>query len=359
MIGHIMRVQIQMNSRYFQILLALVFSILLFGLFLTPVFTQTLSKSEVLEILGKMKQSRSEIVYNGLLEIEYRREKPRRMLFTVWAQPPSIYYLEPKLSRAKTRSKGTHSKFSEKKRMRRHAFQRNNREFDLFPNRKYLNLFARNFLVDKYPGVSIAGKKTVRLDVKPIHLPRFGIRLWFDESNYFILKREIVYFSDQNEFATMRHEFKKIEYGVTVPDSIVAKVGDKNKDHRRTGKRPGNRFKTVFEFMNKTEATPFLPEYLPDGFELVSIDYKQETSRDIIHLHYTDGLLNLSIFEIKGPLPKSFERLLKQPKNRKGQNYSFQQIIIRKVNHHSFLLIGNFSRIEIQQIADSLEKLDP
>ncbi len=359
MIGHIMRAQIQMNRKYLQILLALVFLILLVGQFSTRGFTQTLSKSEVVEILGKMKQSRSEIVYNGLLEIEYKREKPRIMLFTVWALPPSIYYLEPKLSGAKKRSKDTQRKFSEKKRMRRHAFQRNNREFDLFPKRKYLNLFSKNYLVEKYSGESIAGKKTVRLNVKPIHLPRFGIRLWFDESNYFILKREIVYYSDQNELLTMRHEFKKIEYGVTLPDSIIAKVGAKNEYHRRTGKRPGSRYKTVSELINKTEVTPFLPEYLPDGFELISIVFKQETGRNIIHFHYTDGLLNLSIFEIKGPPPKSFERLLNQPKNRKGQNYSFQQMIIKKVNHHSFLLIGNFSRIEIQQIADSLERIDP
>ena len=231
-IGLTLKVIMAMNKKYIHIIKFIVFLTLLVGLFSPCVYSQTLNENELLDLLGKIKKSRSNISYFGVLEIGYRMEKPRSTLYNVWSNPPSIYYMERKLSERHKKHKNDRQ-FLERQRMGRHSYQGESTEFTLFPRRKYLNLFLKNYQVEKHPGEPIAGRNTTRLDVKPDHLPSFGIRLWFDESNHFILKREIVYFTIQDELATLRHEFKEIQFNVTLPDTILAKASRKNGNRGR------------------------------------------------------------------------------------------------------------------------------
>lgn len=353
-IGHMLKVMTAMNNQYLHIFKLFLISAVLCGGFSLNVYSQTLDESELLNVLEELKKSRSETSYFGVLEIRYGPEKPRSALYNVWSKPPSIYFMERKLTGKNKRKKGGRQ-FQQRQHTRRHSYQHESSEFSLFPRRKYLDLFLKNYRVEKNIGEVQAGRKTFMLDLKPIHLPSFGMRLWYDESNHFILKREIVYFGDEDELTTMRHEFKEIQFDISFPDSILAKASKKSDNRRRTRKKPGQRFETLTELKKNTDATPFVPKNLPDGFELTSIGFNKEAGRNITHLHYTNGLLNLSIFEIKGPLPKSFGRLLKSPTNRRVKNYSFRQMVVKKVDPYSFLLIGNFPRQQMQKIADSLQ----
>jgi hypothetical protein len=318
---------------------------------------QSLNDAELLDIMTKIKKARSELTYIGMVEVNGGLDERHTMLFKIWVQPPSVYHMESYSLPGRGRDKRFRRDFRGRDRAPRFRppFHRSASEFSLLPREKYLSLFQQNYIADLRADEHIAGRPTTLLTIKPNHLPRFGMRLWYDNSNHLILKREIVYFEPDDESISFRQKFQEIEYAEALPDSILERAQKRQAGTRRRGRRSGQKLEAIDDLTNKTDAAVFVPQYVPEGCELAAINHKKENGREIIHLHYTDGLLGFSIFEITGPPPESIKKLLNRSPRKRTARQKFQQMVVKQQNHHSFLVLGNFPRVQLRKIANSLE----
>lgn len=322
--------------------------------FMTPaglLRSQDINAGKLEEILTKIKTARSELIFDGVMAIRYEGAKKRESLYQIWGQPPSIYHVRPIESHRRDKD-GVHVK--NRRRSSSAKLRGSHGEFALFPHKRYLNLFAQNYAFDLREGEAVAGRQSTLLTITPHNPPRFGMRIWYDQRNYFILKREIVYFGEGYEAVSFSQKFKEVNFVAALPDSIVA-LAKKREGDREKRKRPDrNVFTTVDDLVNDAGVSAFVPGFVPKGCELAAIVYRDENTRKIVHLHYTDGLLNFSIFEILGPPPEWAEKYLHQSENKSYKYHDFQQMVAERNGDYLFLLMGNFEHQELRKIANSL-----
>ena len=358
MIGSIMRIQVLKNSHItssVMICLALLLAILSLP---HSVRAQSLDAMMLHKILMASDSARSSLSYTGIVEIQPEFRHPQPLQIRIWAQGKNLYFQQP-LSPPPDRPMMPRQRME--RNFRRHhrllrpmPFGAENNDFGFMLDQKYLTLFLRNYQVEYHPSDLIAGRATNLLIIKPNFLPRFGMRLWLDQQNFLVLKREISYFKPNEEKLTLRFQFREIQFDVSPPDSILELANQEELPRKEFDWLPAKMtFTDLQELKNQIHTEVFEPKIIPPGCELISIRVVQERRRDVIQLHYTDGLLNFSIFQFYGAPPHVIKNILQQqpPRNPLPR---FQQIIAKQKGDYSFLLIGNFPSEQLDQIAESL-----
>lgn len=332
-----------------------------------PEQKKVLSPAEMTVLFSELDSSRKSIAYTGVVEVRYFLRKEGNYPVRVWFKPPNFIHFAPLEPLPDVRPSPQLPPGQGLRPKRGHRPRRPHREefYRLMPAKKYLELFGRNYEVSLQPDGKIAGRPADLLDIRPKFPPRFGIRLWLDGRNRLILQRQILFYrKERPPRKIVEIGFREINFSPQFPDSVLKKAEASvrrmkkmravmEKRHKRI-----RRFDTLDSLRQALNEPIYVPGWLPRGFDLVSRSLGAEKERKTIHLHYTDGLLNLSIFEIYGPPPKFLMRYLRHRKGAGRRGFRFRELLVRKAGEKvTFLLIGNLPRFELKRIADSMKIL--
>jgi len=326
---------------------------------------KALSSDEIVTLFSQLDSSRKAVAYSGVVTVRYFARKPESFSVRVWFKPPNLIHFaplkplpefrpEPKLPPERERGmhRGNHPP-------RRHGEE----IYRLMPAQKYLQLFGQNYNVWLQQDGKIAGRPVDLLDIRPKYLPRFGIRLWLDHQHRLILQRQILFYRDgRPPRKIVEIGFKEITLDPVFPDSVLraaeasARRMEKMRIRMEKHHRNIRRFDSLDSLKQELAENLYVPAELPQGFELVSRSLGVEKERKTVHLHYTDGFLNLSIFEIYGRPPRSLRRYLHRKRPPHDRRFLFRDMLVRRAEKGiTFLLIGNLPHFELKRIADSMK----
>ncbi|MDQ1317285.1 MAG: hypothetical protein QG588_936, partial [Candidatus Poribacteria bacterium] len=244
-----------------------------------------------------------------------------------------------------------------------------------------IQILLKNYKVRVLDGGSIAGRNTYLIEIDPKNSDRPSSKIWVDKEKSIALKTE-----QYNAKKVLQRviAYSTIDFEPVISDTsfqIPRKFWDMRRPFRHSDRE---------EIWNYTQEKPdldkitdkvhfeiILPDRVPSGFALQSINIIKIGKEQNIHLKYTDGLTTLSAFQSpsnemgKGPRnepppppPSSAKRLPPPPKDRtekiriNGVNCEILSrtpvLIFRWQNKGIyFTIIGELQKKEMINIASS------
>lgn len=218
----------------------------------------------------------------------------------------------------------------------------------------------------------IAGYKTNLLTIAP--LPeiedRPTKRIWIGAENGIILRAEVI---DGNGKLRLLSVYTQVSFQPEKIQDALAKFQYKEKFRAGDAPRRGKSM-SLPEAQKALDNQLVLPAYLPPGFKLQQITQIEfspkramslRTPRPTIHLRYSDGLMEFSLFETKGK-PSRLRRSAKNRTSRGVRLKQFHGTPVEIMKRHqtlilkwfqgevNFALISELDQPEIIRIAKSL-----
>jgi hypothetical protein len=323
-----------------------------------------LTLQELEYILAEIDSARWKLPFTGILQIQ-RVGLPRPLKVRVWAKPPFLMRFYPVCVPDEPRGiRELEKRMRNRRRPRFSSRQVRDEFYGLTPRSKYLNLLGKNYELVKKTGNVVAGIPTITVLLKPRFLPRFGIRFHYDPERYFVLKREILFFRPERPpKRVINLEFEIIQFNPLFPDSLQELIEKRKKGYEGRRRRYQDRearianFDSLEELVDSIRTTIYVPEKLPEGFELVRISLSRRHGYYVVHLHYTDGLLGISLFQFVDFFPRFLKRYERRQKEKRESPYYFRQFYATRKGKNGFLFIGNVDSRMLRRIGRSLKPL--
>jgi len=215
-------------------------------------------------------------------------------------------------------------------------------------------LFA-NYRAVAGPDETVAGRAAVTVSLINRHTGERVMRLWIDKQTRIVLSKES-YHSDGSLATRMR--FDEIRYTGDIPENTF------------TTKIPagfttvqGRRFKTpstdIGAVVKAAGFTPVGPKFLPEGFSIISADVTSVKGIKSLHLLYSDGLRNLSLFENGRNASDDFGALKPSTTSFEGHDAQYVKdgpttLLAWREHHIAFTLVGDLELKELTDIAVSV-----
>ena len=240
-------------------------------------------------------------------------EESYRRFVSVVGSPKSITEENGGDKKQENRDKNERSRRSREFRWDRHSSQ-----FSV----KAIELIAHNYELElRHWGEKIAGHETDLLIIKPKHPNRSTKHIYFARKNGVILRVE-----DLDAAGILRNMF--VYTRISFDPKAVDVKWDKVKEDIKPQPWHNRPVITLSQAGKILKKKPIQPTYLPAGFKLQGI-YKRQFRGIHIQLKYTDGLLDISLFETKNEVrSESTDR----PSNRGERN---RQVPVIKIGETS------------------------
>jgi outer membrane lipoprotein-sorting protein len=182
------------------------------------------------------------------------------------------------------------------------------------------------------------------------------MRLWIDEETHIILAKE-TYHSDGSLESRVR--FDQIRYRSDIPDSHFAldiPAGYHSVQGRTYGDPSGD---AIGKAIAAAGFTPIGPKYLPDGFSIIGADTSNVKTIKSLHLLYSDGIRNLSLFENDRAAAADFGAVRPMSASFEGHTAQYvRQGPTTLLSWHerdlAFALVGDLDLKELIEIAKSV-----
>ncbi|HTW83199.1 MAG TPA: sigma-E factor regulatory protein RseB domain-containing protein [Candidatus Sulfotelmatobacter sp.] len=202
---------------------------------------------------------------------------------------------------------------------------------------------------------NVADRRTDVVDLVSRYTGERVMRLWIDSDMHVVLAKE-AYHSDGS--LAWRTRFDEIRYTDAIPEAIFSTSVPSGYDtvrgrsYSRQGALPGAITEAGF--------TPITPKYLPDGFILTGADVSR-TPEGIknLHLLYTDGIRNLSLFENASDRAVDFSDMQAHATSFEGHDAQYAHdgsdtLLSWRERRLTFLLVGDLDLTELVPIAKSV-----
>jgi negative regulator of sigma E activity len=202
---------------------------------------------------------------------------------------------------------------------------------------------------------NVADRRTDVVDLVSRYTGERAMRLWIDSETHVVLAKE-AYHSDGS--LAWRTRFDEIRYTDQIPAEVFATAVPagyttvRGRSYAQQG--------TLNVAVSEAGFTPIMPKYLPDGFILAGADVS--TTPDgvkNVHLLYSDGVRNLSLFENASNRAIDFGDM--QPHDTTfeghGAQYAHQgsdTLLAWRERRLTFLLVGDLDLTELVPIAKSV-----
>lgn len=168
-------------------------------------------------------------------------------------------------------------------------------------SKKEIELIAQNYNLEKSVSAEkIASYETNILTITPKFAGRPTKRIFFALENGVILRVEDL---DAEGVLQDMFVYTRISFN---PEAVERKWKDFEKEIKPRSPRSTSTALAKAEKVIKTKAIQ--PEYLPPGFQLKDVRIIKSRENDSILLEYTDGLVNFTLFEKAGKLPRIRDR---------------------------------------------------
>lgn len=190
----------------------------------------------------------------------------------------------------------------------------------------------------------IAGKRTQKLEIKPVDSYRYGYRLWMDKETNLLLKSELI---GENKEVLETFEFTDIQIGVDIPDaSLQAQMSGNEMITHRT--EPGEMTSQDLATFSYWQA-----KWLPEGFTLLAHQNRLRANNGA-HIEqrvYSDGLSSVSVF---------IEKIRAQHNHFHGGSHMGAVNAFGSVIHAHFVtVVGEVPAITVEKIGAAIDYIGP
>ena len=168
-------------------------------------------------------------------------------------------------------------------------------------SKKEIELIAQNYnLEESASAEKIASYETNILTITPKFAGRPTKRIFFARENGVILRVEDL---DAEGVLQDMFVYTRISFN---PEAVERKWKAFEKEIKPQPLRSTSI--SLAEAVKMIKTKPIQPEYLPPGFQLKDVRIIKNKEKDSILLEYTDGLVNFTLFEKAGKLPRIRDR---------------------------------------------------
>jgi negative regulator of sigma E activity len=216
-------------------------------------------------------------------------------------------------------------------------------------------LVFANYTAVQGPEEAVAGRSAQTVSLVNRHTGERMMRLWIDAQTKIVLAKE-TYHSDGSLATRMR--FDEIRYTGDIPEGIFVTdvpAGFTTLPERRFAQPSTD----IGAAIHDAGFRPVGPRYLPEGFALISADTSTIKGVKSLHLLYSDGLRNLSLFENASDAAADFESLHPSVISFEGHDAQYVKegpttLLAWREQNLSFALVGDLDVKELVEIAISV-----
>jgi negative regulator of sigma E activity len=217
-------------------------------------------------------------------------------------------------------------------------------------------LVQQNYRPELEPQSTVAGRRATTIALVNRFTGVRLMRLWIDSQTHIILAKE-TYHRDGSLASRVR--FDEIRYTNDLPDahfSLAIPAGYRSVQGRRYNDTSGQIGKAIAH----AGFRPIGPKYLPDGFSIVGADTSSVKSIRSVHLLYSDGIRNLSLFENDRAAAADFGTLKPETASFEGHDAQYIKqgpttLLAWHEHDLAFALVGDLDLSELIEIAKSVE----
>ncbi|HDK35574.1 MAG TPA: hypothetical protein ENG82_01610 [Bacteroidetes bacterium] len=229
----------------------------------------------------------------------------------------------------------------------------------------YLKLIQKNYKIDFKPDGEIIGRRVALLSIQPKYKARMIWKLWIDASTGIILRQLQQVETPFGLKILKARQMTFIEYGGNFPDSLFSVSGRIVKQKREFRRRrrihfntEGETFKSLRDLADRAPCSIFAPEPSLNGFAFVRGKLLKRPRMTMIQTHYSDGLIDFSIFQIdaRKNVRKRFMKRFMERRPR-GRRRPLMEIYPLEKNGFAFLILSHFPGPWVREAAVRLKPL--
>lgn len=201
----------------------------------------------------------------------------------------------------------------------------------------------------------VAGRPTIPCALVNRFTGELVMRLWIDAETRLILQRETYH---ANGTVGSRLQFEDIRYTAAIPPAVFATPVPRGYTMVQSDES-GAPSTDVGRTLAAAGFNPAGPHYLPEGFTLVSADVATLKGIKTLHLLYSDGIRQLSLFETASNSPPDYGSL--KPVSTKIGNHDATYVnqgtttlLTWKDKGLVFALVGDLDVKDLKAIAGSV-----
>ncbi|HEV3157214.1 MAG TPA: sigma-E factor regulatory protein RseB domain-containing protein [Candidatus Baltobacteraceae bacterium] len=200
----------------------------------------------------------------------------------------------------------------------------------------------------------IAGRPTRSVTLLNRYSGERTLRIWIDQHTHLILKRE-AYDPDGSIVSLML--FEALRYTDEIPLELFTMEIPEG-FHSVDGINVTAPTVDIRHVEEQCGFSSESPSYLPQGFRLVGASLDGNTALHTLHLFYSDGLRDLSLFETSGSAP-DFAQLPSRPAQVSGRPATYAEegstaLLSWRAGKLHHILVGNLTQNELTEIAQSV-----
>jgi outer membrane lipoprotein-sorting protein len=216
-------------------------------------------------------------------------------------------------------------------------------------------LLDGNYRAVRSASDDVADRSTDVVDLVSRYTGERAMRLWIDHDTHIVLAKE-AYHSDGS--LAWRTRFDEIRYTDAIPEAFFSTTVPsgyetiRGRSYARQGTLPGAIAEAGF--------TPTTPKFLPDGFILAGADVSR-TPEGVknLHLLYTDGIRDLSLFENASDRAIDFGDMQVRTTSFEHRNAQYAHegsdtLLAWRERKLTFMLVGDLDLTELVPIAESV-----
>lgn len=232
----------------------------------------------------------------------------------------------------------------------RHEWRQSRSQF----SKEEIQLIAQNYNLEESASTEkIMNYETNILTITPKFAGRPSKRIFFARENGVILRVEDLDAEGvlQDMFVYTRISFK--------PEAVERKWKAVEKEIKP--RPPRSSSISLAKAEKKIKTKPIQPEYLPPGFQLKDVRLIKSRENDSILLEYTDGLVNFTLFEKAGKLPRIRDRDRREETEIELGGITVYKRLFRGADTFRwsgakihFFLIGALPASEMQKVVESI-----
>jgi negative regulator of sigma E activity len=216
-------------------------------------------------------------------------------------------------------------------------------------------LVFANYTAVEGPQEAVAGRPAQTVSLINRHTGERVMRLWIDAQTKIVLAKES-YTSDGSLATRMR--FDEIRYTGDIPGDIFSTDVPAG-FHAIAGRRFAQPSTDIAAAVRNAGFTPVGPRYLPEGFSLISADTSDIKGVKSLHLLYSDGLRNLSLFQNASNAAADFGNLRPSTISFEGHDAQYVKdgpttLLAWREHGLAFALVGDLDVKEFVEIAISV-----
>jgi len=216
-------------------------------------------------------------------------------------------------------------------------------------------LVFANYTTVEGPHESVAGRVAQTVSLVNRHTGERMMRLWIDAQTKVLLARES-YRGDGSLSTRMR--FDEIRYTSDIPAGIFA-IDIPAGFRTLAGRNFASPSTDIGAVVRNAGFRPVGPRYLPEGFSIISADTSEIRGVKSLHLLYSDGLRNLSLFQNASNAAADFGTLRPSTIRFEGHDAEYVKegpttLLAWREHGLAFALVGDLDVKELAEIATSV-----